>query len=156
MAVNDFYATFFLEKNGSEYLMKPRVPITLGSLHNAKVALCDVYYQNDNQQFFNIEKSGVEIAIPRYTTAKKNETRASDEVVNFQSCQLEMGEHTPETLCDQLNNEIKSKFPSEYSVEQCRFRYNKSIDRIELSLDGALRGVDKKDYVTLLIYYPMR
>ena len=164
----DQYMILSLARVSDEYHVKLLSPLKLKPGHKAKIALCECTFKNDNEQFYNIERnSGVEVAIPRYTTSVKKETRDDTQskddketrddkiTVEFESCHLEQGEYSPQTLCDALNANIKSKFPSEFQEDQCKILWNETINKVELRLDGNVRGIAPDLRVTLIIYPPM-
>ena len=151
----DLYATLILEKDGNGYIAKLATPLKLKPGHKTKIALCQISYRNDNDQFHNLIKDAFfAVAIPRYTKAI-NETRDDKVTINFVRGSLEPGEYTPSVLCRDLNNELTSKLPSDFKPEQCRFIFSPSSRRFEVSLDGQAEGVPPDMRTTLILYWPL-
>lgn len=151
----DFYATAKLVQVGGEYIFKPMSSINLGLCHNAKVAITELHYGNYNVQFNNAPNCQFYIAIPQFTSVKKSESRNEVEEVKYLKCKMENSEYTGSSICDAINTEIEAKMPSQYRREKCRFFYNSSVDRVELSIDGS-QSIEKRERVTLIIYSPLR
>ena len=142
------YATLTLEKESHhEYVGNFRSPMNLGVNHNARVALCDLYYSYNSEKFDNAAVSIFDIYIPCYTNTPDGKPASI-------RCELENARYTPKTLCQSINNEIISKMPSDYNHNKCKFTYNSILNRVELRLDGK-HPVPASERTTLVIYHPL-
>ena len=180
---DDLYVTLELTHVGNE-VYRAQLPSTLFIRAHDKivVSLCDIsYITEDLSTFKNVEQPLLAIAIPEYTSGpvikmvdKSTQTVENEEQsgrgitfeepfdtpegrkseLQFVYCRLENAEYTAESLVDSLNVEIKSKLPSRFRKDQCRFLYDKTINRVQLRLDGS-QNVPQNERVTLAIYSPL-
>ena len=144
----DTYATLTLQKDKDDYVARLRTPLSLGINHNARVALCDIYYaRRENDGFDNASISVLDIFIPKYTYQE-------DGTPDGIRCQLENAQYSAASLCRALNNEIAAKMPSEYNKNKCFFWFNTQLNRVELRIDGT-DSVPQDERATIIVYHPL-
>ena len=68
---------------------------------------------------------------------------------------MENGEYTPSTLCDSLNSEIQSKFPSTFRPNQIRFIFNPVCNRTEIRIDGGTGVKPIEERACLIVFNPL-
>ena len=71
--------------------------------------------------------------------------------VKFLRMKLNDAENTIETLIRQINEEIVAKLDSRFKKNQCRFYYDRLLDRVQLTIDGS-DELPENDRFSLLIY----
>ena len=64
---------------------------------------------------------------------------------------LGSAENSIESLIDQVNDEIVAKLDSRFRKNQCRFYYDRLLDRVQLTIDGS-EELPEQDRFSLIVY----
>ena len=103
-----------LERQENEYVGKFLTPLEFQVGHIPSMALCDLWFEDTSERFYNTKTQVFDIAIPRYTKDAAGYTQ-------FERCEPENAELDGAQLCENLNTEIKNKLPSTFKKDKCFF-----------------------------------
>ena len=134
-------------------------PLNIQPGARVSVALCNLSYVLDPKEFGNAKEAIFKMAIPKFCMrsgpgSDMEKSLATKSTVQFITCQIEDGEYTAETLVATINSEIVSKFPSTFRDNQICLLYNRTINRVEVRVDGT-EIVPQNERATLAIYQPL-
>lgn len=165
----DTYMTLNLKHVKEDtYKAKLIMPIRPKFGEHLRVSLCSLSYKQNSNDFLNASTAIFEVAYhkppplpqpqpnPNPTPTPILTSRSTPRsTVDFIRCRLENGEYSPHSLCEAVNNEIRSKLTSHFKKNQCYFWYNEVIRRVELRIDGVVEPNSGDALLSAIIYYPL-
>ena len=158
----DFYMDLDLSYSSttSERVVKMISPFSVDNRNDLYVCLSYMNYVHDCDDYNNAKLAIFEFAQPKSTGYEREEVEgesygpASTAKTKFLRMQIENAEHSGESICHALNQELRAKLCSNFRSKECQFIWNAQINRVEISIDGSSL-IEARSRATLIVYYPL-
>ena len=117
-------------------------PIKLNADHEAYIGLSEFSYTNNINEY-NFPGAKLGVYGSKYTNDK------------WLPIEFILGNYNTTTLCEEINQRIKSVLPSTFNDWQLNFRLNSLTNRVEISVDGDKAIVPENELFSTIIQQPL-